>query len=736
VSVGSKADEALELDVPRRSALAGLWAAVRTPAGAATLVGGLMLASFVARVLLARHVLAPWEMPDELLYAKTSRGFLSSGHYLFREEPKGLRTIYPALISPAWLAGSTHTAYTLIKVINAALMTLGAIPLYLWARRLVAPFFAVFAVVLYLAMPGFMYTAEILTENAFLPATMLAFFAMAVALERPSLLRQVLALGAIALAAAARIQGVVFLLVLPTAIGLTLLLDAVAAAPPDRRRTVVGKLRRFWPSFGAVALAVVGYVVYELGRGRKLSQGLGIYEQISTAHYAFRPALRWIAYHFGELAFSVGLIPVSALIVLFGLACRRATAPSSAERAFLAVTTAAVFWVVVQVGTFASQFSLRVEERYMFNLGPALFLALVIWLARGLPRPPALTAAAVLAPAALLLALPYQGLFTVALFNDTYGLIPLWRLSVGLGTNAGDVPIIVGAGALAAGLLFASLRRAWARFAVPAAVAGFLVLSSAAVFAVITWQASSTRYAGGLTGDPSWIDHAVGKNARVEFLYTTEIDRNVHMLWQSEFWNRSVRRVFGVTSQDPSIPDTSTPLNPVTGRISSALPADSPDRKPRFVVAAGDVAVAGKRIAQAGFLALYRVTPPLGLASSTWGVEPDAWTGSSASYTAYRGSPERHINVLVRRPPLTGPPPARVSIEVGSMRAVKGTPRLIEVWARERWTVRNGTRHLFTLPLRRGPFLVRLTVDPTFVPTQYGLSDTRTLGVQVSFAPY
>src|SRR5438874_1856196 len=242
-------------------------------------VAGLLLVAVAARIAVDRHVHAPWIMLDELQYADAARSFAADGHYLFRDHPYALPTIYPALISPAWFAGSVQTAYTLVKTINVLLMVAGAIPLYLWARRLVAPVWTVVAVVLYLAIPGFMYTAEILTENAFVP---------------------------------------------------------------------------------------------ELGRGASLSSGFGVYTPIATAHYALRPAVRWIVYSFGELGFSVGLIPVSALIVLLGLACRRETAPSSAERAFIAVATAAVSWIVIQVGTFASHFALRVEERNMFNVAPVL----------------------------------------------------------------------------------------------------------------------------------------------------------------------------------------------------------------------------------------------------------------------------------------------------------------------------------------------------------------------------
>lgn len=330
-----------------RPAFSRLWLAVDTPTGAILLASTLVVLAFVARVLLALHVSAPWIMPDELEYSETSRSFLSSGRYLLYDHTDPLRTIYPVLISPGWLARSTQTAYGLIKGINVGMMTLGAVPLYVWARRLVAPRWAVLAVVLYLAIPGFTYSAEIVTENAFLPATMLALLAFALALERPTIVRQGFAFGSIVLVAATRVQGLVFVAVLPTAIALVLLLDAIAAAPGTRRNAVLRKLRRFWPSFAAICFAVLAYVVYEVALGHSLSQGLGNYQGVTSGHYAVRTVLHWSVYHLGALVFAVGVIPVSALIVLFGLACRRSTAPGAAERAFLALTVAAVVWIVV-----------------------------------------------------------------------------------------------------------------------------------------------------------------------------------------------------------------------------------------------------------------------------------------------------------------------------------------------------------------------------------------------------
>jgi hypothetical protein len=369
----------------------------------------------------------------------------------------------------------------------------------------------------------------------------------------------------------------------------------------------------------------------------------------------------------------------------------------------------------------------------MFAVVPVLLLALVVWLARGLPRPPGITAVAVLVPVGFLLTLPIETLIsTQAFFTDTFGLIPFYRLSL-LHTGLGDLRVVVGLGAIVAGLLFASLPRSWGRILVPVAIGAFLVISSRAVYNQLGFISSASRHAGGLVGDPSWIDRAIGKNGRAEFLYTTDIDQDQHILWSTEFWNRSLRRVYGVTSQDPSIPDVAAPLNPANGRIVPQLPA-GPDTVPKYVVAYRGVDVDGARVAQGGALALYRVHPPLRISTITLGVQPDSWTGPTASYTRYVvPAGTKQAVVTVSRPPLKGPPPADVDVAVGPVTVVDGSATISRVWERRRATVRNGTTHTFVLPLRGGPFQVELATS-TFVPQTYGYADARTLGVQASFA--
>src|SRR5215212_1231406 len=212
---------------------------VRNPprAAALTLVF-VVVVSIGARIWLAGKIATPWIMVDELLYSEMAKSFASTGHFLIRGAPSGIGNVaYPALISPAWLFHPMSTTYGLAKAINAVAMTVAVVPLYLWARRLVPRPYALLAVGLVLLMPSFVYTGMLMTENAFLPAFVLAAFAFALALERPTFLRQGLALVA----------------VLPTAILLKVLFE-LRAAPRQRPLRFVGtELRRYW--FSGLLLA-------------------------------------------------------------------------------------------------------------------------------------------------------------------------------------------------------------------------------------------------------------------------------------------------------------------------------------------------------------------------------------------------------------------------------------------------------------------------------------------------
>jgi hypothetical protein len=78
-----------------------------------------------------------WILSDEFTYSEFAKSDAHQGHFLVRGVPRGVVSfLYPVLIAPAWLAGSTHTTYLLAKAINSVLMSLVAVPIHLWGSRI------------------------------------------------------------------------------------------------------------------------------------------------------------------------------------------------------------------------------------------------------------------------------------------------------------------------------------------------------------------------------------------------------------------------------------------------------------------------------------------------------------------------------------------------------------------------------------------------------------------------
>ncbi|HEV8601946.1 MAG TPA: hypothetical protein VGQ68_00980 [Gaiellaceae bacterium] len=696
-------------------------------------LAALVLVLVVMRLWLVRKIATPWIMSDELLYSELARSFADGGHFLVREGFYPVYNVgYPVLVSPAWLAGSMETTYGLAKAINVALMTTALLPLYFWARRLVSPGYAAVATGLAALMPSFLYTGMIMTENAFFPAFVATTFAFALMLERPSLPRQGLALAAIGVSYFARAQGLVLALVLPVAVLLKLALDARTLPAAGRWRSVVGEARRYAPIAAVYVVGGVGYVLYQAVRGVPLNSVLGAYSGLTVVDYSLSDAARWTLEHFAELGLSVGLFPLSALVVLLGLALLRG-AESQAERAFLAVTGAAVLVVVVQVAVYASWFSLRVEERYMFFLAPLLLVALVLWLQRGLPRPPLLTGVAALGPAALLVALPLRERLNISILSDTFTFIPLLRLSNILSGGVPTVRTLMLAGGFAAAAVFALLPRRIARPALPAAVAAFFVLVTYAVFGSIRDHSSATR---DLIHSPrqDWVDAALPPGSSAGFLFGASADPFVeaHLMWQVEFWNRDVMKVYNLAPEPASFAKTAAGVDRLTGRIA---PQDGRVFPFRYVVTSDNLGLSGRLIARQSPFALYQVRPPLRLVSEVEGLYADGWMGAEAALTRYVGRPRR-LEVRLSRQAWQGPDvPGRVTIELGKPAAeAGGAVGLGRVLERRTWVIHSGAHRTFRLRAPKPPFRVEIHVSPTFSPIRFGKADPRELGAQVDLS--
>jgi hypothetical protein len=695
-------------------------------------LAGLLLAAFVVRLVLAYRIATPWIMVDEFIYSELAKSFADRGQFLIRETASPFHNVlYPALISPAWLTDPMGRVYDLARAINVFLMVVTALPVYLWGKRLMSQGYALLAAVLVLLMPSLNYTGMLMTENAFFPAFVTACFAIALALERPTVLRQMFVLAAIGVTVAVRPQALVVVLIYATALALKLVLDLRAPGGPRGWRYVRGELLRYWPT--ALAGVVLGgaYVVYKALQGVGLESGLGPYAGVVRVHYEVGVASDWVVDHFAELGLSVGLIPVSALIVLLGGAIR-GWRTTEAERAFLALAAPAFVLLVIEVGIYASRFSLRIEERNMFVVAPLFFLAFVVWLARGLPRPIVLTAVAAVAPAASLLTLNLKNLLNIGVLSDTFGLVPLFRLSGAVDGGVDTVRLLLLAGGCAAALSFALLPRRVAAVALPLTIGLFLIVSSFTVFRTIRDHSRATLALTSAT-DPSWIDNRIGEHSEAAYVYGTAADftGDAQIMWQTEFWNRSVGTIVYPTGfPDPvSLPTRAANFDALRGRITSGSNLASI----RYAVAPSTVRLVGKRLDQEGRLVLYRIDPPMRFASLLGGVYADGWMGEFAALTHYaKPSGPSRLRLRLSRQAWRGhSPPGRVTIKLGPLAATAVGPGVGKPAVSRTWTIRSGAARQFVLPTPRVPYRLEIHVDPTFSPSSFGGADGRQLGAQL-----
>jgi hypothetical protein len=701
------------------------------------MLAGLVLFVVAFRIWLATRVVTPWILTDELIYSELARNFAESGTFGIRGDPyTWYNSGYAALISPAWLlADAQSTAFTLAKTINVGFGVLALVPVYLWARRLTTTGYALVAAGLTALMPSLLYASTLMSENGFLPAFLLAALAIGLTLERPTPRRQALALAAIGLASFVRVQGIILFAVLPTAVLLASMLEA-RVSPPGRRLREAGRyLTRFWPSGAALVLLGLAYAAVKAAQGERLSTGLGSYRIVAESDYILTDATRWLARHLADLSLATGIFPVSALIVLVGLALLRG-APSAAERAFLATAVAAIGWIVSQVSLFSTNFSFRIEERNMFCLFPLLYLALVVWLHKGAPRRPWLLAAlsAAAPAAAVLLALPLRSLLGIQILSDTFALIPLLRLSQLLAGGIDTVEVVLGVAAVAAALVFVVVPRRFAAV-IALAIGSFLALSTYAVNGAMR-EYSKDLATATHGGDRYWIDRALGRDQRVDYLYGGGADLwyEANVLWQFSLWNRSLDDVYNIgVAQQAGIVEVKATLDPATGRLA-LLPQNVPPG--RFAVAAERLGVSGEELARNGELVLYRLDPPARLRRVIHGVFADGWMSSTASLTQYKTPGDRpaRLRVTVSRAAWGGPDvPGTVELRLGTVVKREGVVEIKDVLATRSWVAHSGKTHHFELNTPAPPFRVELGVSPTFSPSDFGQDDYRQLGVTVAF---
>jgi hypothetical protein len=579
----------------------------------------LYVVAVAVHLALGLRVVSPWIMVDELVYADMARSFADTGSFLLRGVHANYGFVYPLLLSPAYkLFGSIDDVYTWARVLNALVMCSVVFPVYLLARRVVRPGFALAAAALAVAIPPMIYVGTLMTENAFYPVFAWLAYALVLALEQPTARRQLVLLALCALAFLTRAQAVA-------------LVAAALTAPLLLAWIERGRPRRLAPwrlTYGVVGAGALLVIVVEVVRGRSPSQVLGGYS-VTTEHasYPLWPAVRWTLYHVASLDLGLCVLPFAALIVL----AANARHLDRALRVFAAAAVALSVWLTLEVAVFASTWSQRVEERNLFHLAPLFLIALLAWIERGQPRPPRAAVAAAGIAAALPGVLPFTGLMNINAQSDTPFLQPWWYLGDRV-AGRDNVALLAVAVSVALGALFLWLPRRYAPV-LPALVAlGFFLTWLPLQLWIHSFpRLSSAAYSTGIGAPKSWIDAAVGRDADVTIVWTGD---NPYRGWENEFWNRSVKHVYDLGAA-PLMAGGGEPR--LTVQESTGFLRDPEGRRVRasYVLADPSAQIIGTQVAadENKQMILYRVNGVLRTSASISGWYGDTWTGPQVDWT-------------------------------------------------------------------------------------------------------
>ena len=563
----------------------------------------LVLLSAGFRAWAAVSVPVPWIAPDEMVYGLLGRSLWEHGSL----EILGGPTPYYSLLTPALVgwplaAFGLRTGLDVVQGVQALVMSLAAVPAFLWARSLVSARWAFVAAVLTVVVPGLTYSGLLMSEVLFYPLLVTAAWAGAEAIARPTRRTQAFLVLAVLAVCATRVQAIILLPAVATAA----LLDAWLA------RSWTG-LRRLAPAAGVLGALVVGWLAYRLAVG---GGALGSYEVIASTSWSVGAAAKYVVYHAASLLILSALFPAAAVALLLVRAVRGGE-PEPAARAYLAVASSLSVWLVVEVGIFTSHYSDRIVERNLIGLAPILFVGLVLWLARGAPGTLVERAAVALAALVVVVVLPIDRYVDITGMHDAMTLVPLYKLANA--TSGGAMRgVYIGVACVAAAALVLAPRR-WLVL-VPAVLAVAFVGASVASsrFAVQQARAQQRTFLGERT---NWVDRK--SKASVAYLYDGEPSWNG--VWQTIFWNHRIDRVYDLSDREVPGPLPQAHAE-VQGDGTLFVPPSAPPPPGYAVVSTWTTLVGEERktveqvgLTQAG-LRLWRVDPPLRLRDRISGV--------------------------------------------------------------------------------------------------------------------
>jgi hypothetical protein len=522
------ADARTDLAPPRALSLA----AVRvTPVQALTVV---IAASVIGRTLAGWLRATPVYFPDEYIYSEVSRSIAEHGRPMVR----GASAHFPALLqplltAPAWLFDDVATSFRTIQLINAVVMSLGAVAVFWLARRLgIGPWVAVALAAFALAIPDMFYAGWILADPFAFPLVLASIAAATATLDKPTKRAQFAFVAFAGLATFARVQFVVLPVCFVAAVAIVGLRERRLKKTLGEQRLALGLL-----SLGLIPVLVAGRSV------------LGYYGSVVSLDLSPLPILRWMGADGMLLLYSSGWVLVPGALMGLGLALWKPG--SRAELGFAVFGSLVALAVVFEAALYAANGADRIQERYFFSVLPLIGLLFALYVNRGFPHrvPHALIAGATLALSARV---PLAGFSAGDGKSNSPLLLAVGMLEQKVG-QVGTASLIVAIAV--AGLSFvAAATGFFPRVALPLLVA--LAIAAGCVASVgavsLGHQAASNVYDTTLWPDPSYVDHSgLGD---VALLATPSNDRG--FTTEQLFWNRSVKRL--LLLPDASPPDAFT----------------------------------------------------------------------------------------------------------------------------------------------------------------------------------
>ncbi len=643
----------------------------------------------------------PWDFTDELEWSQLSRAIASTGHAARRTQPHSFESLYAFLIAPLWWIHSTATAYAAIKYLNAVVMCLTAVPVYLLGRLQLSRRASLVVALLSIAIPAMAYATSVVPESLAYPWFALeALFAVRL-LVRPSLGRAVPAV----LLAVGGIWVRSEFVTLPAA----LVLAGVIAWIGERGGSWRDRWR--WIALACAGLAVFGFLFNLFVVEHVQAWQFGQYFNRHTIHEGGLAA--------GALAIGLGVGPVIGGLASLWLPERFSDRNYRAFSAYLLATILALWFYTAAKSTYLlSNLRPAIEERNLFFLSPLLLIgtALVLFARR-------INWWLVGAATVLVLATVWSGMFEVgAPYFEAPGLDIETLTNRYFYWDENDFHFVLIAAAVVFVLLLVFRRRGWIP-AVAVALGGAWLLTGQ-VYATVGNTDQANVFAKMFPAPRNWVDEAT-HGAHVTFL-GQGLNDGANQLWSAEFWNRSIDHV---GSLDGTAPGPGPAFAPGLTTTDGALSDYTGD--PYTVVGSG-IQLAAPIVAQRDGLVLYSTPTRWHLLDEQSNLYTDGWAVNPFTYTYFpRGGPGV-LTVDLSRTAYNGPGrPGRATIRVGTVRLDQnGNPQLQHLLAVRHVTIPNGSRKVVRIPVAATPVTVRVTVTPTISAPP----DTRNLAAQPAFS--